>query len=248
MDLATIKEEHHLAPSELISQVFAPRYITRSKAAVDAKAEDVECSVSEDSRLSTLVEHQSAGDTSHSTPSEWETSSETQSSTMDKDSLTISPEVTVITPREVVSSLSGASSRKRGRHKEYTAPTGVWKTNGGYISTVYVGNRRIYGPLRDNAEEAGVDRQKLIEAKAFAKTESEMRSYIATLKSANDQTGGVCCSDSLHLVTKQQEERTTKSENDHHRPMNKKRRIMSRLSTVTSAATTIEVPPSHLAS
>jgi hypothetical protein len=57
-----------------------------------------------------------------------------------------------------------------------------WKTNGGYISTIYVGNRRIYGPLRDNPEEAGYDRQRLIEAKSFVKSEIEMRNYIATLK------------------------------------------------------------------
>jgi hypothetical protein len=77
-------------------------------------------------------------------------------------------------------------SRKRGRHKEYVAPTGVWKTNGGYISTIYVGNRRIYGPLRVTPAEAGKDRERLTEAKAYVKNEAEMRNFILSLKSSKD--------------------------------------------------------------
>ena len=176
MDLATLKEENQLAPGALISQVFAPRYMTRSRAASDGKTE-VNISSTEilASPESVLAEEQSTKDHTPALTSEWETSSDTQapsSETLAIDSPT-GPRAT-----------SMSSSRKRGRHKEYTAPTGVWKTNGGYISTIYVGNRRIYGPLRENPEEAGVDRQKLIEAKAFAKTEADMRSFIATLKSS----------------------------------------------------------------
>ena len=107
------------------------------------------------------------------------------------------PIVTPVTrplKRKIVSEISqetlpvtsdSVQQRKRGRHKEYTAPTGVWKTNGGYISTIYVGNKRIYGPLRESPVEAGYDRQKLIEAKTFVRNELEMRRFIVSLKTTS---------------------------------------------------------------
>ena len=177
MDLATLKEENQLEPGTLISQVFAPRYMTRSRVVSDSKS-DVHSSSkhSVDESPVHLANEQSTKESLPAVSSEWETSSDTQAPGSE----------TAVVDTPSGSSVGAVSSkRKRGRHKEYTAPTGVWKTNGGYISTIYVGNRRIYGPLRENPEEAGVDRQKLIEAKAFAKTEADMRSFIATLK-----TGG----------------------------------------------------------
>lgn len=229
MDLATIKEENHLAPGALVSEVFAPRYMTRSKAVCEPKGSTGEDrSISSDSNSSGLAEQQSSRESFQTTASEWETEtySETQSSAF-------APEYVALV-HSVESHEEVSSGRKRGRHKEYTAPTGVWKTNGGYISTIYVGNKRIYGPLRDSPEEAGVDRQKLIEAKAFATTEPEMRSFIATLK----QTSAL-----LHLVTKQQQELSTQSTE----PITKRTTSVKQpshrrrhLSTVTSTAMTIE--------
>ena len=129
-----------------------------------------------ETKTESLADNVLTGESVTTTTSEWDTLSDGPAQP--------SETATIETPtvgRQKVQSAASAS-RKRGRHKEYTAPTGVWKTNGGYISTIYVGNRRIYGPLRDNPEEAGVDRQKLIEAKSFAKTEVDMRNFIATLK------------------------------------------------------------------
>lgn len=186
MDLATIKEENHIAPSTLISQVFAPRYITRSRAIAEVHELAVETKLASDSNNTTLAQGKFGAESGATTPSEWETASDSP-----LQSSIIAPLETPTSARQKELAASQLSSsnpsvrRKRGRHKEYTAPTGVWKTNGGYISTIYVGNRRIYGPLRDNPEEAGVDRQKLIEAKSFARTETEMRNFIATLKSGS---------------------------------------------------------------
>jgi hypothetical protein len=180
MDLATLKEENQLAPGALISQVFAPRYMTRSRVVSDSKS-DVNSSRkhSVDESPVHLANEQSTKELLPAVSSEWETSSDTQAP---------GSEAAVVDTPSGSSVGAVSSKRKRGRHKEYTAPTGVWKTNGGYISTIYVGNRRIYGPLRENPEEAGVDRQKLIEAKSFAKTEADMRSFIATLKTGGSST------------------------------------------------------------
>ena len=229
MDLATIKVENQLAPSALISQVFAPRYLTRSKVTPDTKSDHGDKSISGESNSSTLADQQSAEESTRTAESEWETSSE---GTKTNYQGTVEAAAPAETKHRDLPPPSN-SGRKRGRHKEYTAPTGVWKTNGGYISTVYVGNRRIYGPLRDNPEEAGVDRHKLIEAKAFATTEPEMRSFIATLKGSHDQSA----SSQLHLVTKREDKLVTRAE-PCIEPMTKKGK--PQLSFVKSSATTIE--------
>lgn len=223
MDLATIKEENQLAQTALISQVFAPRYMTRSKVVSDAKPED-ELNATGDIAEPTLVDNSDKLESAPQSPSEWETSSDTQAPSSESAGI----ETPSVQNARIASSSSVSPSRKRGRHKEYTAPTGVWKTNGGYISTIYVGNRRIYGPLRDNPEEAGVDRQKLLEAKAFAKTEAEMRNFIATLK------GG----DVAKLPTARRvvaPEPAAASE-----PEQAAKRRRPQLSTITSSPTTIE--------
>ena len=221
MDLATIKEENQLAPTALISQVFAPRYMTRSRVVSESDVRDEQSSNNQASEP-TLVESSEKLESAPPTPSEWETSSDTQAPSSEAAGV----ETPSVQGTRVAASGSASSSRKRGRHKEYTAPTGVWKTNGGYISTIYVGNRRIYGPLRDNPEEAGMDRQKLLEAKAFAKTEAEMRNYIATLKS-----GEVSKTPAPRRAAVEPPAASEPSANKRRRPQ---------LSTITSSLTTIE--------
>jgi len=53
-------------------------------------------------------------------------------------------------------------SQSRGsprRTKHYSAPAGVWKTPAGhYISAIYVGKKRFYGPVRYEVEVASADR------------------------------------------------------------------------------------------
>lgn len=190
--LATLKEQHQVSPVTQLSQILAPRYLTRSRASSEVmenesrridQSEDV-VSVDTDE-----LKHESSADESAIPTTASDTSSAVDSPI--KNECVSSVETTYASQkRKSTTNATNASvsqQRKRGRHKEYTAPTGVWKTNGGYISTIYVGNRRIYGPLRDNPEDAGIDRQKLIEAKTFVKTEIEMRNFIATLKL---QSGG----------------------------------------------------------
>ena len=200
--LATLKEENHLSDVTHISQIFAPRYMTRSR--VIPESHEVVAKMSEDLKHEDGHSHDSLA----TAPSEFEDDVEP-------------PVVTTPSPPAKRSLPVGFQQdepavRKRGRHKEYTAPTGVWRTNGGYISTIYVGNKRIYGPLRDNPVDAGYDRQQLIDAKAFVRTEVEMRRFILSLKT----TTPFVKSDTLPI-------------NDKHRPQ---------LTTIQSGITTI-VPP-----
>lgn len=190
--LATLKEQHQVSPVAQLSQILAPRYLTRSRASSEVIEDESRPIDSSEDRVSVdtdELKHESSADESAIPTTASDTSSALESPT--KSDCVSSMETSYPTQkRKAITNATNASvtnQRKRGRHKEYTAPTGVWKTNGGYISTIYVGNRRIYGPLRDNPEEAGIDRQKLIEAKTFVKTEIEMRNFIATLK---QQSGG----------------------------------------------------------
>jgi hypothetical protein len=191
--LATLKEQHQVSPVAPLSQILAPRYMTRSRACSDVKVADEESSRVENSEdvvsITTAEEKpdlSSDESGSHTTISDSSSTSDSPVKTDASESLGSEigskRKAQTASPINASASQSVPSARKRGRHKEYTAPTGVWKTNGGYISTIYVGNRRIYGPLRDNPQEAGYDRQRLIEAKAFVKSELEMRNFIATLK------------------------------------------------------------------
>ena len=236
MDLATLKEENHIASGTLISQVFAPRYMTRSRVVAEVKEDDTDVSFEGDSKSQALANQMLSSESIPTTPSEWETSSDTP---VNPAGTIRSEHVVTSRPRPAASHVSSSAAspgRKRGRHKEYTAPTGVWKTNGGYISTIYVGNRRIYGPLRDNPEEAGVDRQKLIEAKSFVKNEIEMRSYISTLKTG---PGG---HSSHHATARPNQHQlvniNNNNNNQQQQPMMKKRKPL--LTTITSIPTTIE--------
>ncbi|KAF4684115.1 hypothetical protein FOZ62_021847 [Perkinsus olseni] len=71
------------------------------------------------------------------------------------------------------------------RKKEYAAPPGVWKNSGGYISTVYVNKRRIYGPLRKTLAESVRDREEMLIAKENHASEEEIRELVAALKEIN---------------------------------------------------------------
>ncbi|KAF4702072.1 hypothetical protein FOZ63_019215, partial [Perkinsus olseni] len=73
-------------------------------------------------------------------------------------------------------------ARSAGRRKDYAAPPGVWKNSGGYVSTVYVNKRRLYGPLRRTVTEATEDRRRLLSAKESHATESEVRDLIASMR------------------------------------------------------------------
>ncbi|KAF4668662.1 hypothetical protein FOL47_002922 [Perkinsus chesapeaki] len=68
------------------------------------------------------------------------------------------------------------------RKKDYSAPPGVWKNSGGYISTVYINKRRIYGPLRQTLEESVRDREQMLLAKERGATEEEIRELVVTMK------------------------------------------------------------------
>lgn len=199
--LAALKEENHLSDVTQISQIFAPRYMTRSRVTLP------------DRDSSTVYEIEEK-----SVKSEEDFVESLATAPSDRDEEPVMVPVSAVAP--IV--------RKRGRHKEYTAPTGVWKTNGGYISTIYVGNKRIYGPLRENPVEAGFDRQRLIEAKASAmvRNEPEMRSFIQSLK-----TGGkpFVCNNQLLPIT----------------PTTNNKRPRPLLTTIQSGPTTI-VPATRL--
>ncbi|EER07961.1 short-chain dehydrogenase, putative [Perkinsus marinus ATCC 50983] len=68
------------------------------------------------------------------------------------------------------------------RKKEYLAPPGVWKNSGGYISTVYINKRRIYGPLRQTLTESVRDREQMLLAKERGASEDEIRELVVNIK------------------------------------------------------------------
>ena len=62
-----------------------------------------------------------------------------------------------------VQMLQGVSPK---RPRQVGSPTGVWKTPAGhYISAIYVGKRRFYGPVRVSQEEAAADRRLMDDVK-----------------------------------------------------------------------------------
>jgi hypothetical protein len=235
--LATVKEEFNVAQVATLSQMLAPRYMTRSRVTIDS-TEDGTLSIQE-KRLADTVSETTVEDKFDRNLDE--APSTTSSATATKESKTMKSapkrrKTAAGTP--VTSETDGSSppSKKRGRHKEYTAPTGVWKTNGGFISTIYVGNRRIYGPLRDNPEDAGVDRQKLIEAKPHVKNEMEMRSFISALKaSSSPATVNVEDPTNYYLIIAPGTPINMSS-----RPIIQNKTTRPVLSTITSSTTTIE--------
>ncbi|KAF4690038.1 hypothetical protein FOZ60_000701 [Perkinsus olseni] len=68
------------------------------------------------------------------------------------------------------------------RKKDYSAPPEVRKNSGGYISTVYINKRRVYGPLRQTLEESVRDREQMLLAKERGASEDEIRDLVITMK------------------------------------------------------------------
>ena len=71
---------------------------------------------------------------------------------------------------------------RNGRKKKYDAPPGVWRNSGGFISTVYINKKRVYGPLRRDVADAVKDREEMLLAKEVIKTEEGMRSFVQGMK------------------------------------------------------------------
>ena len=71
---------------------------------------------------------------------------------------------------------------RNGRKKKYDAPPGVWRNSGGFISTVYINKKRVYGPLRREVADAVRDREEMLEAKLVIHTEEGMRVFVQGMK------------------------------------------------------------------
>ena len=67
-------------------------------------------------------------------------------------------------PQHVAVQMLRGTSPKRPR--QFGASTGVWRTPAGhYISAIYVGKRRFYGPVRVSQDEAAADRRLMDDVK-----------------------------------------------------------------------------------
>lgn len=85
--------------------------------------------------------------------------------------------------RRTLSSTTTASYADRnGRKKKYDAPPGVWRNSGGFISTVYINKKRVYGPLRRDVSDAVKDREEMLVAKSVINTEEGMRAFVQAMK------------------------------------------------------------------
>lgn len=71
---------------------------------------------------------------------------------------------------------------RNGRKKKYDAPPGVWRNSGGFISTVYINKKRVYGPLRRDVNDAVRDREEMLLAKSVIHTEEGMRAFVQGMK------------------------------------------------------------------
>ncbi|KAF4660672.1 Intraflagellar transport protein 56 [Perkinsus olseni] len=87
----------------------------------------------------------------------------------------------------------GCNSNPKKRQKNYGAPTGVWKNPYGFVSTIYVNKRRVYGPLRKSVEAATRDREALVGVKDIITTVEDMRAFVRDMLKPNDH-GGVALS------------------------------------------------------
>ena len=85
--------------------------------------------------------------------------------------------------RRTFTATSTASySDRNGRKKKYDAPPGVWRNSGGFISTVYINKKRVYGPLRRDVSDAVKDREEMLVAKSVINTEEGMRAFVQAMK------------------------------------------------------------------
>jgi len=71
---------------------------------------------------------------------------------------------------------------RNGRKKKYDAPPGVWRNSGGFISTVYINKKRVYGPLRREVGDAVRDREEMLMAKTVINNEEGMRAFVQGMK------------------------------------------------------------------
>lgn len=71
---------------------------------------------------------------------------------------------------------------RNGRKKKYDAPPGVWRNSGGFISTVYINKKRVYGPLRREVADAVRDREEMLMAKSVINNEEAMRAFVQGMK------------------------------------------------------------------
>ncbi|EER12947.1 hypothetical protein Pmar_PMAR000682 [Perkinsus marinus ATCC 50983] len=76
-----------------------------------------------------------------------------------------------------------------GRRKSYGAPPGVWRNPYGYVSTVYVNKKRVYGPLRKTIEDASRDREAMVQAKEYVTSVEEMRAFVREFLKPNPHGG-----------------------------------------------------------
>ena len=80
------------------------------------------------------------------------------------------------------SNASSSQVDRNGRKKKYDAPPGVWRNSGGFISTVYINKKRVYGPLRRDVNDAVRDREEMLLAKSVIHTEEGMRAFVQGMK------------------------------------------------------------------
>ncbi|EEQ99098.1 conserved hypothetical protein [Perkinsus marinus ATCC 50983] len=87
------------------------------------------------------------------------------------------------------SSNVGTNMSCYGRRKSYGAPPGVWRNPYGYVSTVYVNKKRVYGPLRKTIEDASRDREAMVQAKEYVTSVEEMRAFVREFLKPNPHGG-----------------------------------------------------------
>jgi len=85
-------------------------------------------------------------------------------------------------PAATTNSNTAAAMDKNGRKKKYDAPPGVWRNSGGFISTVYINKKRVYGPLRRDVTDAVKDREEMLLAKSVITSEEAMRAFVQSMK------------------------------------------------------------------
>lgn len=85
-------------------------------------------------------------------------------------------------PRKCLPVPAASTIDRNGRKKKYDAPPGVWRNSGGFISTVYINKKRVYGPLRREVADAVRDREEMLMAKSVINNEEAMRAFVQGMK------------------------------------------------------------------
>ncbi len=85
-----------------------------------------------------------------------------------------------------------------GRKKKYDAPPGVWRNSGGFISTVYINKKRVYGPLRRDVNDAVRDREEMSIAKTYIRSEEGMRAFVSEMKTRSGPSREMCTDFSVY--------------------------------------------------